>query len=72
MKLPRLVLMMLVALVSLAAAPPPAPPAPPVTPAEAEQALAVLQDDAQRTKLIDVLRDHRRRHAAPARHHAGA
>jgi moderate conductance mechanosensitive channel len=57
MKLSRAILLPFVALVCLAAAPDPTPPAaPPVTPAEAQQALAVLQDTAQRTKLIDVLR----------------
>ncbi len=49
----RAVLLMLAALLCLAAAPAPAPP---VTAAQAQQALSVLQDDAQRGKLIDVLR----------------
>jgi small-conductance mechanosensitive channel len=57
MKLPRAVLLVLGALICLAAAPAPAPPPPPpVSPAEAQQALAVLQDAAQRTNLIAVLR----------------
>jgi moderate conductance mechanosensitive channel len=55
MTFPRAILLTLIALLSLAAAPAPAPP-PPVTPAQAQEALAVLQDTAQRTKLIDVLR----------------
>ncbi len=53
----RAALVTLAALTCLAAAPAPAPaPAPPVTAAQAQQALTVLQDDAQRTRLIDVLR----------------
>ncbi len=49
----RVLLLALAPLFCLAAAPAPAPP---VTAAQAQQALSVLQDDAQRTKLIDVLR----------------
>ncbi len=55
MKLVRAVFLAMSAVACLAAAPAPTPAAP-LSPADAQQALAVVQDAAQRAKLIEVLR----------------